>query len=121
MESMAIRFASLDDASAICTIYNQGIEDRVATLETELRDADERRRWLSSRGSRYPVVVAESGGRVVAWASLNSFNLRHCYDHVADISVYVERSWRGKGVGRMLLARLVELGRSLSFHKLVLA
>jgi L-amino acid N-acyltransferase YncA len=67
------------------------------------------------------VVVAESGGRVVAWASLNSFNLRHCYDHVADISVYVERSWRGKGVGRMLLARLVELGRSLSFHKLVLA
>ncbi len=121
MESMAIRFASLDDASAICTIYNQGIEDRVATLETELRDADERRRWLSSRGSRYPVVVAESGGRVVAWASLNSFNLRHCYDHVADISVYVERSWRGKGVGRMLLARLVELGRSLSVHKLVLA
>ena len=116
MESMAIRFASVDDASAICTIYNQGIEDRVATLETELR-----RRWLSSRGSRYPVVLAESGGRIVAWASLNSFNLRHCYDHVADISVYVERSWRGKGVGRMLLARLVELGRSLSFHKLVLA
>ena len=121
MESMAIRLASLDDASAICTIYNQGIEDRVATLETELRDADERRRWLSSRGSRYPVVVAESGGGVVAWASLNSFNLRHCYDHVADISVYVERAWRGKGVGRVLLERLVALGRELGYHKLVLS
>jgi phosphinothricin acetyltransferase len=121
MESMTIRFASLDDAPAICTIYNQGIEDRVATLETERRDPEERRRWLGSRGTRYPVVVAESGGQVVAWASLNSFNPRHCYDHVADISVYVERGWRGKGVGRMLLARLVELGRSLGFHKLVLA
>ena len=121
MESMTIRFASLDDAPAICTIYNQGIEDRVATLETEQRDPEERRRWLGSRGTRYPVVVAESGGQIVAWASLNSFNPRHCYDHVADISVYVERSWRGKGVGRGLLARLVELGRGLGFHKLVLA
>jgi L-amino acid N-acyltransferase YncA len=121
MEAIAVRFASLDDAPAICAIYNQGIEDRLATLETELRDPDERRRWLGSRGPRHPVVVAESGTQIVAWASLNSFNPRQCYDHVADISVYVERSWRGKGVGRMLLARLLELGRSVGFHKLVLA
>jgi L-amino acid N-acyltransferase YncA len=121
MEAIAVRLASLDDAPAICAIYNQGIEDRLATLETELRDPDERRRWLGSRGTRHPVVVAESGTQIVAWASLNSFNPRQCYDHVADISVYVERSWRGKGVGRMLLARLLELGRSEGFHKLVLA
>ena len=121
MEAIAVRFASLDDAPAICAIYNQGIEDRLATLETERRDPDERRRWLGSRGTRHPVVVAESGTQIVAWASLNSFNPRQCYDHVADISVYVERSWRGKGVGRMLLARLLELGRSVGFHKLVLA
>ena len=43
MEPMHVRFAALDDAPAICTIYNQGIDDRVATLETELRDAEERR------------------------------------------------------------------------------
>lgn len=121
MESIAVRFASLDDAAAICAIYNQGIEDRVATLETEGREPEERRRWLSSRGTRYPVVVAEAAGRIVAWASLNSFNPRHCYDHVADISVYVEREWRGRGVGRLLLGRLIELGRGLAFHKLVLA
>jgi L-amino acid N-acyltransferase YncA len=121
MEAIAVRFASLDDAPAICAIYNQGIEDRLATLETELRDPYERRLWLRSRGPRHPVVVAESGTEIVAWASLNSFNPRQCYDHVADISVYVERSWRGKGVGRILLAHLLELGRSVGFHKLVLA
>lgn len=121
MEAIAVRFASLDDAPAICAIYNQGIEDRLATLETELRDPDERRRWLGSRGPRHPVVVAASGTQIVGWASLNPFNPRQCYDHVADVSVYVERSWRGKGVGRMLLARLLELGRSVGFHKLVLA
>jgi len=121
MEPIAVRHATLDDAAAICTIYNQGIADRVATLETDLRDMDERRRWLSARGTRYPVVVAETAGQVVAWASLNSFNPRQCYDNVADISVYVERGWRGKGVGRIMLARLIELGRQLGFHKLVLA
>ena len=121
MEPMHVRFATLDDAPAICTIYNQGIDDRVATLETELRDAEERRRWLASRGTRYPVVVAEARGQIIGWSSLNPFNPRRAYDHVADISVYVERSWRGRGAGRVLLERLVELGRGLHFHKLVLA
>ena len=121
MEAMRVRFATLDDAPAICTIYNQGIDDRVATLETELRDADERRRWLSTRGTRYPVIEAEARGQIIGWGSLNSFNPRRAYDHVADISVYVERSWRGRGAGRVLLGRLVELGRELDFHKLVLA
>src|SRR5438128_8174899 len=121
MEPIHVRFATLDDAPAICTIYNQGIDDRVATLETELRDAEERRRWLSSRGTRYPVVAAEARGQIIGWSSLNPFNPRRAYDHVADISVYVERSWRGRGAGRVLLQRLVALGRGLHFHKLVLA
>ena len=121
MDAISVRFTAMDDAPAICTIYNQGIDDRVATLETELRDADERRRWLSSRGTRYPVIVAESRGQIIGWSSLNAFNPRRAYDHVADISVYVGRSWRGKGAGRVLLARLIELGQGRGFHKLVLA
>jgi phosphinothricin acetyltransferase len=58
---------------------------------------------------------------VIAWASLNVFNARESYRFVADISVYVERSWRGKGVGRALLEKLTELGRQHGFHKLVLS
>jgi phosphinothricin acetyltransferase len=116
-----IRPATLDDAPAIATIYNQGIEDRLATLETQLRSPDERREWLAARGPRHPVVVVEADGRVVGWASLNSFNPRPAYDNVADISVYVERAWRGRGVGRRLIARLVELARAIGYHKLVLA
>ncbi len=55
---MEVREATSDDAAAIAAIYNQGIEDRVATLETELRTPDERRRWLLDRTSRHPVLVA---------------------------------------------------------------
>jgi phosphinothricin acetyltransferase len=119
--SLDVRPAAVDDAPAICRIYNQGIEDRIATLETELRTPAERREWMAARGPRHPVIVAECDGVVVGWASLNRFNPRPAYDHVADLSVYVERQWRGRGVGRRLLERVVEAGRSLGYHKIVLA
>ena len=121
MGTISVRPATVPDAEAICTIYNQGIEDRVATLETELRTPEERRQWLAARGPRHPVIVAEVDGRVVGWASLNPFNPRRAYDHVADLSVYVERGWRGKGVGRRLLEGLIALARQIGYHKMVLA
>jgi L-amino acid N-acyltransferase YncA len=121
VERVSVRPAAPKDAAAICRIYNQGIEDRVATLETELRTPTERLQWLSARGPRHPVIVAEVGRQVAGWGSLNSFNPRPAYDHVADLSVYVERQWRGKGVGRRLLGRLIELARGLGYHKMVLA
>ncbi len=121
MDQVSTRAATPADAEAICAIYNQGIADRVATLETELRTPGERRRWLAARQPRHPVIVAETNGQVVGWASLNPFNPRRAYDHVADLSVYVERGWRGKGVGRRLLDRLTALARELGYHKMVLA
>jgi phosphinothricin acetyltransferase len=76
MGDVSVRAATAADAAAICVIYNQGIEDRLATLETERRTPDERREWLAARGPRHPVVLAESGGQAVGWASLNRFNPR---------------------------------------------
>ncbi len=121
MGDVSIRAAALDDAAAVCTIYNQGIEDRVATLETELRTPEERRQWMAARAARHPVVVATAGGDVVGWGSLNSFNPRPAYDNVVDLSVYVERGWRGRGVGRALLQHLLALAKALGYHKMVLA
>lgn len=128
MSAYRVRLATAADADAICRIYNQGIEDRVATLETELRTPDERAHWLAARGPRHPVIVAETppadrGGHapVIAWGSLNQYNPRDCYRHVADFSIYVERAYRGKGAGRVVLARLIELAREHGYHKMVLS
>jgi phosphinothricin acetyltransferase len=117
-----IRDARVEDASAIARIYNQGIEDRVATLETQLRSPEERTEWLAARGPRHPVLVAhDGGGSVLGWASLNAFNPRAAYDHVADLSVYVAREHRGRGIGDALLGALEQRARGLGYHKLVLA
>lgn len=121
MGDVSIRAATPDDAAAICTIYNQGIEDRIATLETLPRTPKERRQWMAARAARHPVVVAETDGQVVGWGSLNSFNPRPAYDNVVDLSVYVERGWRGRGVGRVLMQHLVALAKTLGYHKIVLA
>ena len=121
MSAVRVRPAAAADAAAICEIYNQGIEDRLATLETEPRTPPERRQWLQARGPRHPVVVAEQDDRVIAWGSLNAFNPRDAYRHVADFSIYIERRYRGKGVGTVVLTRLVELARELGYHKMVLS
>jgi L-amino acid N-acyltransferase YncA len=123
MTDYQVRPAAAADADAICRIYNQGIEDRLATLETELRTPEERRQWLASRSARHPVIVVDGAGSSapIAWGSLNVFNAREAYRFVADISVYVERAWRGKGAGRVVLGRLIELGREHGYHKLVLS
>lgn len=118
---LIVRPAEPGDAASICEIYNQGIEDRVATLETRLRTTREQGDWLASRGPRHPVIVAESRGRILGWASLNAFNPRPAYDHVGDFSIYVERGERGHGVGGALMEQIERLARKLGYHKLVLA
>ena len=111
-----------EDASRIASIYNQGIEDRSATLETELRTSGERAEWLATRDSRHPVLVAvDDAGNVVGWGSLNAFNPRKAYDFVADFSIYVAREQRGRGIGDALLGALEARARTLGYHKMVLA
>jgi phosphinothricin acetyltransferase len=61
-----LRLARLADAVAIARIYTQGIEDRVATFETEPRTAEQLEAVLRERGESFPTVVAERDGEVIA-------------------------------------------------------
>jgi L-amino acid N-acyltransferase YncA len=116
-----IRPAAPLDIPDITRIYNEGIRDRLATLETEERTPEERLAWLEARDERHPVLVAERAGTVAGWGSLNVFNPRPAYAHVADFSIYVGQEARGAGIGKALLAALIERARELGYHKLVLA
>src|SRR4051812_6072929 len=78
-DAITIRLAQPEDASAIAAIFNQGICDRIAALETEERTAGERVAGLASRDAYHAVYVAELDGKVVAWGSLNPFNPRPAY------------------------------------------
>lgn len=114
-----VRPASVDDLDAIRRIYNEGIEDRVATLESAPKTREELEVWWNEHDDRYAVIVAETT-RIVGWASLNRFSHRCAHAAVADLSVYVARDERGRGIGRLLLDGLVEIAAQGAFRKIVL-
>jgi phosphinothricin acetyltransferase len=115
------RTAEWTDIPKVTEIYNQGIEDRVATFETRLRDTVEMEEWLLNRETRYPVIVIEDErGKVHGWASVNVYNSRCCYSSVGDLSIYIQRDMRRKGLGRILLGGLMDSARKQGFHKLIL-
>ena len=113
---MLVRTATLDDAAAIAEIYNQGIEDRLATFETHLRSADDIVSWFDGL---HPIVVAEIAGKVVAFASTSGYRARECYAGIAEFSVYVARQERGHGAGRAALEALIVAAQDAGFWKLV--
>lgn len=116
----SIREATEADVPAICAIYNQGVEDRVATLEETAKSVDEMREWFRRRSDRYAVLVIEVQDGVRGWASLNPYSHRCAYAGVADLSIYVDRAWRGRGLGFALMEALEAKARAGGFHKLVL-
>jgi phosphinothricin acetyltransferase len=119
--ALAVRAAGPADLGVIRAIYNQGIEDRVATLDAEPKSEGEIAEWYRERvGVRYCVLVAQRNERIVGWASLNPYSHRCAYAGVADLSVYVERGARHGGVGRTLLRSLEAHARLNDFHKIVL-
>jgi L-amino acid N-acyltransferase YncA len=114
---MIARPATVTDSAAIAAIYNEGIEDGIATFETRLRTADDVRQWF---GTRFPIVVIEnSGGGVIAFASTSEYRPRDCYAGVAEFSVYVARSERGHGAGRLAMRSLMDEATKAGFWKLV--
>jgi L-amino acid N-acyltransferase YncA len=110
------RAATPGDIVSIAAIYNEGIADRVATFETRPRTPEEILGWL---GGRHPVIVVEDDTGVVAFASATMYRTRECYDGVAEFSVYVARSQRGRGYGRRALEALSQASEAAGFWKLV--
>ena len=113
---MRSRHATPDDAAAIARIYNQGIEDRMATFETRLRSAGDVRGWFDGV---HPIVVVEVEGEVIAFASTSTYRLRECYAGIAEFSVYVAPEARGRGAGRMAMEALIRAAEEAGFWKLL--
>jgi phosphinothricin acetyltransferase len=114
---MKTRLATPEDAEAIARIYNQGIEDRVATFETRLRTSEDIESWFD--GAHPVVVVEDEKGEVAAFGSTSLYRPRECYSGIAECSVYVVREARGRGMGRAAIDSLIEEARKAGYWKLL--
>ena len=115
--TLAARPASPDDAPMIAQIYNEGIEDRVGTFETQPRTVQDVLAWFDGV---HPIVVVEADGEgVIAFASTSSYRSRACYAGIAEFSVYVARQARGRGAGSVAMRALLEAVKPAGIWKLV--
>jgi phosphinothricin acetyltransferase len=114
--SFTARLASLADAEVITRIYNDGIEDRVGTVETRPRSVAEVSAWFD--GAHPIVVVEDAHDKTVAFASTSRYLARECYSGIAEFSVYVDRAARGQGAGRVAMDALIEAAREAGYWKL---
>jgi phosphinothricin acetyltransferase len=112
---VTVRPAARGDAEAIAAIYNEGIEDRVATFETRLRTASD---VAASLDGPLPCLVAEEGGAVLGFARVTPYSDRCVYEGVGEHGVYVARAARGRGLGVLLLRSLCAAAEDAGLYKL---
>ena len=118
-EPIRIRAARIEDAKEIARIYNQGVQDRAATFENAFVTPEERYLWLVARPEKYPVLVAEVKHTMMGWASLAPYSPRACYNGIAELSIYIDRSLRGHGVGQELMKAMQQAARDKGYYKLI--
>jgi L-amino acid N-acyltransferase YncA len=117
---MIIRDAVEADLPAIVEIYNATVPTRIVTAELEPTTVEARLPWFREHSSeRYPFWVAESEGRVIGWLDFKSFLPRCAYRGTAEISVYVDKEFRHRGVGQRLLEQAIARAPSLGITALV--
>ena len=120
---MQIRPATRADLPGILEIYNDAVLNTTATYDYEPRTLEHRIQWFEERQrDRYPVLVAvDNDGRVSGWSALNPFHARIGYQFTSENSVYVAADKRGKGIGKLLLAPLIEGAKARGLHAIIAA
>jgi phosphinothricin acetyltransferase len=114
---MHVRLARPSDAEAIRAIYNAEVTGSTATFDLVPRTSEEQVAWLEEHEGPYPAIVAvDEDDDVVGFGSLSVFRDRPAYATTVENSVYVDDRVRGRGVGRLLLAALVDLATQHGFH-----
>lgn len=116
---MHLRLARPDDADATREIYNAEVTGSTVTFDLVPRTAAEQEAWLDQRSGAMAVVVAELDDRVVGFASLSPYRDRPAYATTVEDSVYVHADFRGRGVGRALLAEICDIAGTRGFHSVV--
>ena len=118
---MQVRPATHAELPGILEIYNDAVLNTTATYDYEPRTLEHRTQWFEERQrDGYPMFVAvEEAGRVVGWSALNPFHARIGYRFTSENSVYVAADMRGRGVGKLLLAPLIEGAKSRGLHAII--
>ena len=113
---LKIRYAEIKDIAGITEIYNDAILNTTATCDTEIKSIENRIDWFNAHSKKYPIIVAIENETVVGWASMSKWSDRIAYEDTAEISVYIHKDFRDKGIGNSLFPQIIEAGKIGGLH-----
>ena len=116
---MTIRKAQLEDLQQITEIYNQAVLKTISTFHLYPRSWEEQVNWFKSHGDKYPLLVAEESGSVIAWACLSPYSDREGYQYTVTDSIYVREEFRRQHIGYELLNILIGEAQKLGYHSVI--
>ena len=120
MREPAIRPATPADIPAITRIYDQAVREGTASFEIVPPDeAEMRRRYDSLRSGGYPYLVADLAGVIAGYAYAGPYRARPAYRWTVENSVYVDVAAQRRGVGRVLLARLIAESAARGYRQMI--
>jgi phosphinothricin acetyltransferase len=105
MYQIKYRDAKQFDLEKIVEIYNSTIESKMVTADTEPASVASRQNWFDEHKSdKRPLwVIEDNQDKIIGWVSFQSFYGRPAYDATVEISIYLEKEQRGKGLGKEIL------------------
>lgn len=119
-EKITFRDASIDDLPIIVAIYNSTIASRRVTADTEPVSIEARIPWFHEHNStKRPLWIVEYQGEICGWISFQSFYGRQAYDSTAELSIYIDEKFRGKGIGKVTLQHAIEACPRLDIQNLL--
>lgn len=104
--AITIRLASLDDAKSLLDIYRYYVEETAITFEYDVPTLEEFTGRMRSIMAFYPYLVAEEDGKILGYDYASKFHPRAAYAWSAEVTVYLDKAARGKGVGRQIYGKL---------------
>jgi len=120
MDSIQIRPAKAFDLEQITAIYTDAVLNGTASYELEPPSRDEMARRLQALAEAgFPYLVAEQSGRLIGYAYAGPFRPRPAYRFIVENSVYVAPGAKGRGVGALLLKRLIGEVTELGFRQMI--
>jgi L-amino acid N-acyltransferase YncA len=118
---LQVRQAQEDDASPLCEIFNEAVQDRLETFESDPRAVDDQRLRIAAaeQDPKHPIMVAELRNWIAGWAELAPYDNRISLDDIGEVYIYVRRAFRSYGVGRQLMRAVQEAAGKLGYRKLI--
>ncbi len=112
---LAIRPAQEADIPYLRDIYNYEIEHSTVIFDIHPKSLEDRLAWLGAHNcGNHPLLAAVADGRAVGYASLSPYRLLEAYHETVELSLYVDRAYRGRGIARKLMQAILDDARSRS-------